>query len=187
MNILVAWLELSERAGNWHVGDLGEKKGDWFAEKNAEDEDDKFLKAVLGLGANLELSSPASIFLITCSHVPKIATNSTKGSTYDKKIKLENFQPMNKLSNATSTKLQRRGERVHPITNIIMLEGLLSTTFIVLLGRQIQNQTMRKAKAQPSIMTSSELIQQSHRKAYKGRKCKNEVVTTYKQWDIQFN
>ena len=75
----------------------------------------------------------------------------------------------------------RGGERVHPITNIIMLEGLLSTTFIVLLGRQIQNQTMRKAKAQPSIMTSSELIQQSHRKAYKGRKCKNEVVTTYKQ------
>ena len=46
----------------WHVGDLGEKKGDWFAEKNTEDDDDRFLEVVTGKDPNLELSSPSSIF-----------------------------------------------------------------------------------------------------------------------------
>ena len=46
---------------NWHEGDLGEKKGDWFAEKNAEDDDDMFLKVVDCNAPNLELSSPKSM------------------------------------------------------------------------------------------------------------------------------
>ena len=46
----------------WHVGDLEEKKGDWFAEKNTEDDDDRFLEVVTGKDPNLELSSPSSIF-----------------------------------------------------------------------------------------------------------------------------
>ena len=46
----------------WHVGDLGEKKGDWSAEKNTEDDDDIFLEVVAGKDPNLELSSLSSIF-----------------------------------------------------------------------------------------------------------------------------
>lgn len=43
------------------MDDRGEKKGDWFAEKNAEDDDDIFLKVMAGKDLNLELSSPCSI------------------------------------------------------------------------------------------------------------------------------
>lgn len=45
---------------NWNDDDLGEKKGDWFAEKNAEDDDDISLK-VVGKEPNLQLSSPEAI------------------------------------------------------------------------------------------------------------------------------
>ena len=43
---------------NWHDdGDLGEKKGDWFAEKKAEDDDDIFLVVMAFKDPNMGLSS----------------------------------------------------------------------------------------------------------------------------------
>jgi len=51
---------------NWHDDDLGEKNGDWLAEKKAEDEDDMFLKLGVVKGPTVvELSSWISILEVT--------------------------------------------------------------------------------------------------------------------------
>jgi len=50
---------------NWHDDDLGEKKGDWLAEKKAEDEDDMFLELFAVKGPSVvELSSWISIIAV---------------------------------------------------------------------------------------------------------------------------
>lgn len=48
----------------WHGGDLGEKKGDWFAEKNAEEDDDIFLEVMAVKDPNIELSSRMSMLVV---------------------------------------------------------------------------------------------------------------------------
>lgn len=58
--VLSYWASERVDSDTWHVGDLGEKKGDWFAEKNADDEDE-ILDVVTGNNPNLELSSRRSI------------------------------------------------------------------------------------------------------------------------------
>lgn len=63
--VLAPWHGLSECVDNRPVGDLGEKKGDWFAEKNVEEDDERFLNVVLGNDPNLELSAWRSIFTIS--------------------------------------------------------------------------------------------------------------------------
>lgn len=57
--LVVCWRMVSEACIG---GDLGEKKGDWFAEKNADDEDERFLEGVADNTAALELSCWSSIY-----------------------------------------------------------------------------------------------------------------------------
>lgn len=55
------WSNLVDSDG-WDFGDLGEKKGDWIAETNADEEDDRFREVVADNAPNLELSCRSSIY-----------------------------------------------------------------------------------------------------------------------------
>jgi hypothetical protein len=57
----------------WHDDVLGEKKGDWLAEKKAEDDDDIFLKLIAAKGPKVEeLSSWLSILAVANNLFPNL-------------------------------------------------------------------------------------------------------------------